>query len=100
MGDSAFDAHGANEAGIPLLAVTYGFGFRSRAAVYYLFIQLYGTDLFGIPTLFNKNNYATWILPVVSLALGNIAYYAMWLRRGGHHAKLFIQLSAGFADAF
>lgn len=29
-GDSAFDAHGANEAGIPLLAVTYGFGFRSR----------------------------------------------------------------------
>ena len=51
------------------------------AAVYYLFIQLYGTDLFGIPTLFNKNNYATWILPVVSLALGNIAYYAMWLRR-------------------
>lgn len=30
VGDSAFDAHGANEAGIPLLAVTYGFGFRSR----------------------------------------------------------------------
>ena len=51
------------------------------SAVYYLFIQLYGTDLFGLPTLFNKNNYATWILPVVSLALGNIAYYAMWLRR-------------------
>ena len=51
------------------------------SAVYYLFIQVYGTDLFSLPLRFNINDLRTWILPVVSLALGNIAYYAMWLRR-------------------
>lgn len=51
------------------------------AAVYYLFIQLYGTDQLGIPTLFSYDRPETWILPVISLSLGNIAYYAMWLRR-------------------
>ncbi len=51
------------------------------AAVYYLFIQLYGTELFGISLLFKPNNWVSWILPVLSMSLGNIAYYAMWLRR-------------------
>ena len=51
------------------------------SAIYYLFIQVYGTDAFHLPLLFNVNRPITWVLPVVSLALGNIAYYAMWLRR-------------------
>ena len=51
------------------------------AAVYYLFIQLYGTDLLGISLLFRVNDPRSWILPVFSMSLGNIAYYAMWLRR-------------------
>lgn len=51
------------------------------SVVYYLFIQMYGTDIMGIPLLFAKDNPITYILPVFSLALGNIAYYAMWLRR-------------------
>lgn len=51
------------------------------AAVYYLFIQMYGTDLFNIPLLFNPNKFSSWVLPVLSMSLGNIAYYAMWLRR-------------------
>ena len=51
------------------------------AAVYYLVIQLYGTDLLHIPLLFKVNNPVSWILPVLSMSLGNIAYYAMWLRR-------------------
>lgn len=51
------------------------------AAVYYLFIQLYGTELFHIKMLFNVSDPRAWILPVVSMSLGNIAYYAMWLRR-------------------
>ena len=51
------------------------------AAVYYLFIQVFGHDFFGFSMLFSKDNYATWILPIVSLSLGNIAYYSMWLRR-------------------
>ncbi len=51
------------------------------SAVYYLFIQMYGTDIFGISMLFSRDNPRTWILPVISLSLGDIAYYAMWLRR-------------------
>lgn len=51
------------------------------AAVYFLFIQVYGTDWLKLPLLFKANNPATWILPLFSLAIGNIAYYAMWLRR-------------------
>lgn len=51
------------------------------AAVYYLFIQLYGTTALGIPMLFDPNNWKMWVLPVLSMSLGNIAYYAMWLRR-------------------
>ena len=31
--------------------------------------------------LFDEKNLITWILPVCSMALGNTAYYAMWLRR-------------------
>ena len=51
------------------------------AAVYYLFIQLYGTELMGLKLRFDPGNWVSWVLPVFSLALGNIAYYAMWLRR-------------------
>ena len=31
--------------------------------------------------LFNKNDVSTWILPIICLSLGNIANYAMWMRR-------------------
>ncbi len=51
------------------------------AAVYYLFIQLYGTIILDIPLLFDEGNPKSWILPVLSMSLGNIAYYGMWLRR-------------------
>ena len=53
------------------------------SAVYYLVIQLYGTQIPGLPLpmLFRMDNPLSWILPTFSLAIGNIAYYAMWLRR-------------------
>jgi len=51
------------------------------SAVYYIFIQMYATDAFSIPMLFDRGNPITWILPVFSMSLGNTAYYAMWLRR-------------------
>ena len=51
------------------------------AAVYYIFIQMYGTSALGISMLFDINDPITWILPIFSMALGNTAYYAMWLRR-------------------
>ncbi|WP_066714462.1 ABC transporter permease [Clostridium sp. Marseille-P299] len=51
------------------------------AAVYFLFIQVYGTEWLNLKLLFKANDPSTWILPLFSLAIGNIAYYAMWLRR-------------------
>ena len=51
------------------------------SAVYYIFIQLYGSTALGISMLFDETNYLTWILPVFSMSLGSTASYAMWLRR-------------------
>ncbi len=51
------------------------------SAVYLLFIQLYGTSFFGLPILFDKYRVKSWILPAISLSLGGIAGYAMWIRR-------------------
>ena len=51
------------------------------SAVYHILIQMYATDMLNIPMLFDRNDPVTWILPVFSMSLGNIAYYAMWLRR-------------------
>jgi len=50
-------------------------------AVYLLFIQLYGTSLFHLPLLFDKYRPSSWILPALSMSLGGIAGYAMWMRR-------------------
>lgn len=51
------------------------------AAVYYLFIQLYASAAFKLPMLFDEGRPSSWILPAVSMSLGGIAWYAMWMRR-------------------
>ena len=51
------------------------------AAVYYIYLQSYGSSAMNIPMLFDYSKPVTWILPVVSMSLGSTAYYAMWLRR-------------------
>lgn len=51
------------------------------AAVYHLFIQLYVTEATGLPLLFSRDEVASWILPTISMSLGGIAGYAMWVRR-------------------
>lgn len=51
------------------------------AAVYYLFIQIYITGVFKLPMLFDIDKPKTWILPAISMSLGGIASYAMWMRR-------------------
>jgi oligopeptide transport system permease protein len=51
------------------------------AAVYYLFLQIYGRSLLRLPMLFNPDKPISWILPIVSMALGGIAGNAMWMRR-------------------
>lgn len=51
------------------------------AAVYYIFIQMYITDLFNLPMLFDEYNPVSWLLPLTSMALAPTASYAMWMRR-------------------
>lgn len=51
------------------------------AAVYFLFLQIYVTGIFKIPMLFDRDRAITWILPAISMSLGGIASYAMWMRR-------------------
>ena len=51
------------------------------AAVYYLYIQMYGTTALGVGLLFDASNWKYWVLPICSMSLGNVAFYAMWLRR-------------------
>lgn len=51
------------------------------AAVYFLYIQLYGTSILNMGFLFQIDDPKYWILPVISMSLGNIAFYGMWLRR-------------------
>ncbi|MGM9987826.1 MAG: ABC transporter permease [Bacillaceae bacterium] len=51
------------------------------AAVYYLFIQLYISDVFKLPMLFDEYNSISWVLPLLSMALAPTASYAMWMRR-------------------
>lgn len=50
-------------------------------AVYFIFIQLYGSTWLGVNMLYKEGDWTTLILPVVSLALPSISSYAMWLRR-------------------
>ena len=51
------------------------------AAVYFLYIQMYGTAAVDVGLLFNAANWRYWVLPVCSMSLANLAFYAMWLRR-------------------
>ena len=56
------------------------------SAVYHILIQFAGSQSefgknLGLKMLFEMEDPVTWILPVISLSIGNIAYYAMWLRR-------------------
>jgi len=56
------------------------------SAVYHILIQFAGSQsdfgkALGLKMLFEMDSPITYILPVISLSIGNIAYYAMWLRR-------------------
>ena len=57
------------------------------SAVYHILLQFAGSQTYvgkqilGLPMLFDASNPKSYILPIISLSIGNIAYYAMWLRR-------------------
>ena len=50
-------------------------------AVCYIFLQLYLSSWLKFPMLFNGRRPSSWILPVLCMSIGNIANYAMWMRR-------------------
>ncbi|MBP3318396.1 MAG: ABC transporter permease [Ruminiclostridium sp.] len=56
------------------------------SAVYHILIQFIGSQsefgkALGLKMLFEQGSPMTYVLPIISLSIGNIAYYAMWLRR-------------------
>lgn len=56
------------------------------SAVYHILIQFIGSQstfgkAIGLKMLFEQGEIMTYVLPLISLSIGNIAYYAMWLRR-------------------
>ncbi|MGI6643669.1 MAG: ABC transporter permease [Bacillota bacterium] len=51
------------------------------AAVYLILTQLLASKAFRLPMLFDRDKPLSWILPAISMSLGGIAGYAMWMRR-------------------
>lgn len=51
------------------------------AAVYFIVIQLYGTDMLGWSVLYRPDDPVSMILPVISMSLPPAAGFAMWTRR-------------------
>ena len=56
------------------------------SAVYHILIQFFGSQsklgkFLGLTMLYDAESPISMILPILSLSIGSIAYYAMWLRR-------------------
>lgn len=56
------------------------------SAVYHILIQFVGSQstvgqALGLTMLYDQASPVTMVLPIISLSIGNVAYYAMWLRR-------------------
>ena len=49
--------------------------------LYLFFIQVQISKWFNLPMVYYDNKPLSWILPIISLALSSIAWYALWLRR-------------------
>ncbi len=49
--------------------------------IIHFFVQVYISRVLNLPMLFYMDDPISWILPTISLSLGSIAGYAIWLRR-------------------
>ncbi|HWQ58995.1 MAG TPA: ABC transporter permease [Clostridia bacterium] len=49
--------------------------------IIHFFIQIYFSKWFNLPLLFYMDQPVSWILPTVSMSIGSIAGYGVWLRR-------------------
>jgi len=55
---------------------------RAVPSLIYLFlIQIWVSGFLGWPMIFYEDQPVSWILPVISIALSSVAWYAIWLRR-------------------
>ncbi|MDR1643432.1 MAG: ABC transporter permease [Clostridiales bacterium] len=64
------------------LGTAYAVGVRAVPSLVYLFlIQIWVSKQLKLPLLYYGNRPNSWILPLVSMALSSIAWYAIWLRR-------------------
>jgi oligopeptide transport system permease protein len=52
-----------------------------QSLLYLFFIQVQISKWLKLPMVYYDNKPLSWILPIVSLALSSIAWYALWLRR-------------------
>lgn len=49
--------------------------------IIHFFIQIYFSRWLGLPLLFYLEQPISWVLPVLSMSIGSIAGYGVWLRR-------------------
>ena len=49
--------------------------------IYFFLIQVWVSKALRLPMVYYDNRPLSWILPVICLSLGSIAWYAIWLRR-------------------
>ncbi len=49
--------------------------------IYLFFIQIWISKWFNLPLVYYEDKPLSWILPIVSLSLSSVAWYALWLRR-------------------
>jgi len=49
--------------------------------IYFFLIQVWVSKALKLPLVYYNDRFLSWILPVICLSLGSIAWYAIWLRR-------------------
>ncbi len=49
--------------------------------IYLFFLQIWISRWLNLPLVYEKTEPQSWILPVVSLSLSGVAWYALWIRR-------------------
>lgn len=49
--------------------------------LYLFFIQIQVSKWFNLPLIYYDDKPLSWILPIISLSLSSVAWYALWLRR-------------------
>ena len=49
--------------------------------IYLFFLQIWVSRWLNLPLVYDKDIPNSWILPILCLSLGSIAWYALWIRR-------------------